>query len=360
MAKTAKADQHSVMLCPPMLTKEVKGKTKPDFAHPKVKYPVYASIKFNGNRLFVRAGDLLSRSMIPARNKGMPAFLSHLIAYSKEHRLCFDLEMVDSNAEHLGGTTSIMNGYDHGVPKSMQVLIFDCISLDDWNHDSRIVDAVFAERYLQLVRHVKKLSKEPGCPKGRYHAVPQRRITGAKEAQAYFEEAVAEGHEGIITAFEDGPYTKYRNSETEAFRLKWKWEETVEARIVGIQQGLKMRKGIARTRNAWDYMESPTKNDKNYEPDDMVGALDIKLEGKNGMETQAMFAPGWNHVIRRALWAHRKDLGKSKVKFPVPGNADQPIGPLIGQLVEVRYIPHGEKKGGRKQSARIVRFRTDK
>lgn len=354
MARTAKADKHSVMLCPPMF-KNAKG--KPDFHDKRISWPQFGSIKFNGNRQFCRAGKYLTRSMIPSRNKNIPAYLQDLTDYAKKHKLCFDMEVLDADADHLGGTTGTMNALDHNIPVSTVALIIDVISLKGWNEPGHTIDIPFRDRYAEYrdhVRNIQKLSKHPE----RYVAVKQEKLRDPEAAMKFFNDAVKMGEEGIITTHPASPYTKYRCTPGEAFRLKWKLEETLDAVVVGVQQGLIMRKGIKRTRNAWGRSEMPTKNDANYEKSDMVGALDVITE--DGRETQITYAEGWDHIKRKALWKHQKDLSKSPIKFPVPSGSEQPTGPLIGQWVELKHIPHGEMEGGKVQSGRLVRFRPDK
>jgi hypothetical protein len=321
MTRKQKVDTKQVMLAPNGLI---------PFGDKRIPYPdMLGSYKLDGNRCFIRHdGAILTRNMLPQPNKNLAKFLGPLADYAKDSNRCFDMELFIPNATHHGVHGSIFNAHDKPIPRDTQVHVFDTFSGESW--EGRDSFAAFEDR----VKVLRAILEDFSAP---FIAVEQRVLRNAAEAQAMFEEALELGHEGIMLRRADGGYKNHsRCTHKEALLLKFKAEETVDGVIVEVEQQLKMKEGIKRTRNAFGRMENPTKNADNYEPTDSVGSFLVKDD--EGRTSRVMFAAGVaDQEQRRTWWKKRKSL--------------------IGKYIEFKAFPGG-KDGIR--SGRMIRWRPDK
>lgn len=326
MAREAKADNKSVMLAP---NKQVP------FDHKHVVYPLYGSWKFDGHRTFVRAGDLLTRHMLRARNKRLHELLAPVSEYTRKRGICLDMEVLLPSAAHHGVHTKILNSLDVEVPAETEFHVFDAVTLSEWQAG---VAAKFTDRmarYVEAVHEIRLLvAKQKRSP--RFVAVEQRHLKDADAARAMFQEALALGYEGIMLRNPGGGYKQGRCGHKGAWLLKFKAEETEDGQIVEVVQQLKMRDGVERTRNAFGRLEQPTKNAQNYAPTDSVGSF--KVRNEKGQVSEITFAEGVADTAQRKRWWRDR-------------------ASLVGLWVEYKCYPGG-KDGIR--SGRMTKFRPDK
>lgn len=324
MARKAKEDTKQVMLAPNALI---------PFDDARIPYPnMLGSYKLDGNRCFIRHdGAILTRNMLPQPNKNLAKFLEPLVRIAKNEGLCFDMELFIPNATHHGVHGSVFNSHNKPIPENTQVHVFDVFSGTCWDGTDPFPSF---ESRLGLLADVFSSDLDES---GRFVEVQQRPLRNAAEAQAMFEEALELGHEGIMLRRADGGYKNHsRCTHKEALLLKFKAEDNVDGVIIEVEQQLKMKAGIKRTRNAFGRMENPTKNADNYEPTDSVGSFLVKDD--EGRTSRVMFAAGVaDQEQRRTWWKKRKSL--------------------IGKYIEFKAFPGG-KDGIR--SGRMIRWRPDK
>lgn len=323
MARKKQEDSKSVMLAPNGLI---------SFDDERIPYPdVLGSYKFDGNRCFVRYdGAILTRHMLKQPNGNLSRFLAPLVAAAVRHGVCFDMELLIPDATHHGVHGKVFNSHTAPIPENTQVQVFDCLMAEAWDGD--VPFKPFRERIAQLTR----VFDREILP-SRFVQVEQRLLKSADEAQRMFAEAIEAGHEGIMLRRADGGYKNYsRCTHREAMLLKFKAEETHDGWITKVEQQWKMKEGLTRTRNKQGLMETPTRNEDNYELTDAVGSFLVETE--DGVTSRIMFAEGVaDQAKRRAWWKKRSTL--------------------IGKCVEFKCYPGG-KDGIR--SGRMLRWRPDK
>lgn len=337
MARKAKADTKSVMLAPNALI---------PFDDSRIPYPrVYGSTKKNGLRCFCRAGDFLSRAMLPQPNKNLAGYLHVMGAYAANNDLCFDMELLYDDATHLGSNASVLNSHSKPLNDKapLSVYVFDCLTMQEWADVSTAspfhVRIARIKRHLDVIKHRQAVAdtRAKGTNPPKYAMLPQHPLENAEAAEALFDEAVEAGEEGIMLRASLGGYKQARCGHTGAWLLKFKDEETTDGKIVEVIQMNKMREGLDRTKNAWGRTEQPTKNNDNYTVQENVGALLVKMD--DGTESRVTFARGWDMARRKAeVWDVRKKI--------------------IGKYVEFKHYPSGAKDGV--QSGRMIKFRPDK
>jgi len=320
MARKEKKDTRSVMLAPNSMI---------PFDDPRIEYPIFASNKLDGNRCFVRSGDLLTRHMLNQPNPKLIQFMRGITTLANDKDLCFDGELLIPNASHHGVHGQVFNSSVNAkdIPEGTQFHVFDVFTRDDWEKGSF---AVFEKRVELYHKLIEKLD-DP-----RFVAMEQRSVESPEEAQADFERAIDQGYEGIMLRHKASGYKQGRCGHKGAWLLKFKAEETQDGQIVEVVQQLKMREGIERTRNSFGRLEQPTKNADNYTTTDSVGSFKVKTE--DGTVSEIMFAEGVaDHAQRKQWWKERKSL--------------------IGRWLEFKSYPGG-KDGIR--SGRMIRWRDDK
>ena len=307
------------------------------FDDKRIPYPdVYGSIKLDGNRNFVRYdGEALTRNMIVQPNTFLPGYLNDLLYLAETEELCFDMELLLPKAGHHGEITKILNAHKRRIPEAMTVHIFDCLTKKEWltAKSKRGLIAPFEERIERMKDKLGRLVRESD----RYFIHDQERLKGPKAAARMFAKALEEGFEGIMLRAANSGYKNWgRCGHKGAWLLKAKAEETFDARVVAVEQQWKMKEGIKRTRNAFGNLETPTRNEENYDLTDSVGAFLVKDE--KGRESRIMFAEGVADMKQRRLWWKQR---KS----------------LIGKMLEYKSYPGG-LDGIR--SGRMIRWRPDK
>jgi len=107
----------------------------------------------------------------------------------------------------------------------LQVRFFDILRLDA----QTLLDQVTAERLLAL---------DAAVPPA--HRVPRRRVSDREEAEAFFDEALAHGHEGLMLKALDAPYQAGRRGKG---WLKLKPAHTLDLVVLAVEPGSGRREG---------------------------------------------------------------------------------------------------------------------
>jgi ATP-dependent DNA ligase I len=112
-----------------------------------------------------------------------------------------------------------------GSPVELSVFFFDVLHLDG----ADLIDLPYEERHAALARSIPPEMLMP------------RLVTGdADEARAFFEEAVARGHEGVVVKALDSPYAAGRRG---AGWIKVKPRHTLDLVVLAVEWGHGRRKG---------------------------------------------------------------------------------------------------------------------
>jgi hypothetical protein len=189
----------------------------------------------------------------------------------------------------------------------------------------------------------------------RIQAVPQERMINASQLRHHFEKNIAAGLEGSIArsteidgdvtdlrrGLKGGWYKHGRATVNQSIIWKIKAYETLDGRIIGIQQRRQLRADVPRTYNAAGHLQKVHAKSA-YEPIESVGAFEVEYLDPATRErstSQVNFGPGFALFERELLWMKRDTL--------------------IGKWVEFKHMPHGAKKDGGLRIGQLLRFRDD-
>jgi ATP-dependent DNA ligase I len=174
-------------------------------------------------RLFTRTLDDITARLpeVVAALAALPVkaavFDGEVIALRPDGR---PLPFQDTSARTATGQTVV-----GGSPVELSVFFFDALHLDG----ADLIDLPYEERHAALARSVRPEMLMP------------RLVTGdADEARAFFEEAVARGHEGIVAKALDSPYAAGRRG---AGWIKVKPRHTLDLVVLAVEWGHGRRKG---------------------------------------------------------------------------------------------------------------------
>ena len=306
------------------------------FDHPTIQYPQLASTKFDGFRCLNLCGErLLSPNPKDIRNLNLTKHLEVFLRWCRENRFVTDGELWSpSRSFHMpvktDGISSILTTHGREIPADIGYYLFDIIPETDWDAGT---ERPFIERYLEY----RQLCN--GFP----HVFPveQWRVTSATEASVFFDGQIENGHEGSIMRQLSARYKHGRCTENQDGMWKFKEFMTHDAIILGLEEQMKLKPGVERTRDALGHLERRYEQDL-YEPAGMVGAFIVAEPHRlDGLHTQEAFkvkpGKGYDNIMKRLIWENRESN--------------------IGKHIEFKMMPHGTLNKPRIGS--LVRFRPD-
>lgn len=298
-----------------------------------VEYPMLASPKYDGNRLIIKCGKLLSRRMKPQKNRQLPIFLKEIVAYSKRHSLVFDGEFY-SHDHHFTKIQS-MRGHNWKPPKGFNYHVFDMLTKVEWNFTKDEWERSGSNFRLRVNSYHEAIEdyKFPNVV-----AVRQIPVRFAHQAQDYYEQCLAEGYEGCILRDPAGGYKHGRSTPRDGLMFKFKRFTEKEAQIIGFKQRTRLTeeyKNSDRGRNQDGSKERSGKQEYRELVPHTIGATIVKL--KNGRITNLSLKEGVTYANLGISWKNRKSF--------------------IGRWLEFEYQPEGTKD--RPRSGRITRLRPD-
>lgn len=306
------------------------------FDHPYIQYPQSASTKFDGFRCLNLCGErLLSPNLKDIRNTTIGFHLKELIDVCRKHRLVTDGELWSpirgfhmEEKEH--GISSILTTRNRVIPDDIHYYIFDMMTEDEWDNGT---EGMFIKRYLNYFSLLK------GFPNVRL--VEQFHVTNPNEAEEFFENQLNFGHEGMILRNQQAKYKHGRCTTKQDGMWKFKEFITHDAVIVGVEEQMKLKEGVGRTRNAIGHLERRYEQDL-YELAGMVGAFVCKPIGNITEAVTFKVKPGrgMNNGWKTAIW--RLHVEKNNI---------------IGKHCEYKMMPYGTLN--RPRIGSLVRFRED-
>lgn len=259
-----------------------------------LKFPVLCTPKYDGIRCIKHDNTCVSRSMKSIRNEYIRSKLLS-IPYSA---YTFDGELVSGNFQ---STTSAVMSKD-GEP-DFQYYVFDLLV-----GDPKIP-------YISRIARLSEISER--LPDYVTVLIPTV-VNSQEELNAYEEEQILKGFEGVIVRSFDGPYKEGRSTFKEGYLLRLKRFKDSEARIIGFEElTTNQNKPIT---NALGYTERSTTK-TNLIPANTLGNLlveDIYSGAKFGVGS------GFSKKQRRDIWE----------------NMDS----HIGLMIKYKFQKHGSKE----------------
>lgn len=266
-----------------------------------IKFPVMASPKLDGVRVIVHDGVVYSRNFKRIPNDYVQAL------FGREECDGFDGELIVGNATSDTVFQATTSGVMTGAGKPDVTLhVFDFI----------ISEYHFSSRHSEVKERVRKLKH--------VKVVPHVLINNLEELNAYEEECVAQGYEGIMIRDPQGKYKHGRSTTKEGGLLKIKRFEDDEAVVTGVEE-LMTNNNEQELDNLGHKVRSSKK--EGMVPAGKLGALIVKHKTFGEFK----IGSGFTEDARIKLWRERDELkGRlAKFKYQPSGVKDKPRFPVF-------------------------------
>lgn len=264
----------------------------------KLKYPLYASIKYDGIRATMQGGQLLSRTLKPIPNKNVQKLFAHLPEG-------FDGELMfgDPAAKDVFQlTTSVVMSHDK------QAAGIRFFAIDQFS------ELPFEERTEQVYTQVFDLDDH------NVEYVTQRLVHNEKELLEFEQAALDAGFEGLILRSVDGPYKEGRSTEKQGWLLKLKRFVDAEAKILGFYEEME-NTNEAKT-NLLGRTERSTKKE-GMVGKGILGGFDVVGVNGDFKDVEFSVGSGLTGDQKRIFWTRRTKL--------------------VGKIIKYKYFPIGVK-----------------
>ena len=266
-----------------------------------IKFPVMASPKLDGVRVIVHDGIVYSRNFKRIPNDYVQAL------FGREECDGFDGELIVGNATSDTVFQATTSGVMTGAGKPDVTLhVFDFI----------ISEYHFSSRHSEVKERTRKLKH--------VKVVPHVLINNLEELNAYEEECVAQGYEGIMIRDPQGKYKHGRSTTKEGGLLKIKRFEDDEAVVIGVEE-LMTNNNEQELDNLGHKVRSSKK--EGLVPAGKLGALIVKHKTFGEFK----IGSGFTEDARIKLWRERDELkGRlAKFKYQPSGVKDKPRFPVF-------------------------------
>lgn len=288
------------MIKKPMLAASMENSKGEPMLFKDLTYPLGASVKLDGIRCLRVGGQTLSRSFKPIPNKYIQAQMANLIDG-------LDGELVTYNADGTVRTFSEVQGdimRSDGEP-NFKFEIFDYVK------DS------LEKQYKDRIVELKALTLPSFCT-----LVLPTIINNEAELLAYEEQAIADGHEGIMTRSLTGQYKSGRATFKSQDLIKIKRFVDSEALIIGFEE--KLNNENEATKDEFGHTKRSSAK-SGLVPANTLGTFlvrDVHDNREFGIGTGI----GLNDALRKEIWSNQGQyLGKIiKYKYQQVGTKDNP------------------------------------
>lgn len=265
-------------------------------------FPMYASAKLDGIRAVVRDGVLVSRTMKP-----IPS------AFAQLHFAIPELEGVDGEllVPQQRGETIYHDTFSavmtHGAEEPLVFNVFDIVTAEP-----------YAERLMRLNGLI--AGRDPEL----FNLLPQLPVNSVEDILLREQEALDEGHEGLIVRRCDGPYKQGRSTLKQGILVKVARTMTSEAIVTGFEE--MMHNDNEAEVSALGFTKRSS-HQANLRPSGMLGALYVQ-DVKTGV--QFKLGTGFDHALRQEIW----------------NNQDK----YLNMIAKYKYKPYGTKELPRQPS----------
>ena len=302
------------------------------FNDPRIKYPMYASTKFDGYRAVLMNDGFSSRSGKRHANWFLPTFFKELLKYREVQGVVLDGELW-SPTLNFNALQSVLSSQSKPLPDDLGYYVFDVLYETEWGARW---SSEFTKRYMLYMTLF-----QWGNP---LHVVPVKQllVNSALEAEKIFRAAVEHGSEGIMLKSPSSQYKYGRATLNEGTFFKFKKFETTDAVIIDFERGKQMKVSVAmgvRTKDSMGHLERSHKKD-DYEENDLIGSVWVRIVKDQHYPVGTTCKVGLAKEFGETeVW-----LWKDRDKY-------------IGRHVEIRFQKHGSWKKPRMGG--IVRWRYD-
>lgn len=274
-----------------------------------LEFPLLASPKIDGVRMYIKDGVGYTRS-----NKLIPnKHVQNIIKSFGRMLNGLDGELVVGNPydKDVYNNTSGAVRRESGEPY-VTFCVFDNYMVSGWDYKSRL-------QLLSLPFKGIRFGSEE-YPEGFVELVDTKLITSYEELEAYEQEVLAQGYEGVILRSPTALYKQGRSTLNEQGMIKLKRFLDAEAEIIGFEE--LMHNHNQAVTNALGLTERSS-HKENLEGGNKLGALICKTP--EGVEFK--IGTGFNDAQRQEFWKRRDEL--------------------LGRLVTYKYFSYGIKEAPR-------------
>lgn len=269
-----------------------------------LRFPLYASFKLDGIRAIVHGGVLYSRSLKPIRNKHVQKLFGGL-PDGFDGELCVG-EINDPNL--MQKTSSGVMSIEGEPDVTFQVFDYQL-------HP----EAGFRRRYGHMERMIWDSKFD------RVKLLNQELITDLDGLEAFEEQSLKLGFEGVIIRRGDAPYKNGRSTMREQYLMKLKRFVDDEATVIGFKEQMHnaneaFKDELGRTKRSG--------HQANMVGKDTLGSLICRT--KDGREVDV--GSGFDDALRREVWGNKDAyLGRliTFKHFAVTGVKEKPRQPIF-------------------------------
>ena len=191
-------------------------------------YPLLASFKLDGIRCIIKDGEMCSRSLKPINNVKLHEKFEQLKAFTKsasDLQPILDGELL-ARSMPFNALSGTVRASDRELPEDMYFYLFDSV-----------INEQYDTKFILRTEQLNKLGlMYPDLIK----IVEQKLVHTAEEAEAYFQEALLFGCDGLILHSLDGKYKCGRGTINEGIIYKMKPYLTFDAKIIDVIQSTKV------------------------------------------------------------------------------------------------------------------------
>lgn len=274
-----------------------------------LKFPLWASPKIDGVRMYIKDGVGYTRS-----NKLIPnKYVQSIIELAGSEWNGYDGELVVGNPydKDVYNNTSGAVRRESGEP-DVTFCVFDYCDIPDLDYENRL-------RLLSWHLTCFKVASD-NLLEDIVQLVDTKLITSYEELEAYEQEVLAQGYEGVILRSPTALYKQGRSTLNEQGMIKLKRFLDAEAEIIGFEE--LMHNHNQAVTNELGLTERSS-HKENLEGGNKLGAFICKTP--EGVEFK--IGTGFNEAQRQEFWKRRDEL--------------------LGRLVTYKYFSHGIKEAPR-------------
>lgn len=274
------------------MTDKIKPMLSCDIEIDDLKFPLYASVKYDGIRCIIINGVAYSRSLKPIRNR----YIQSVLGKPEYNGLDGELIVGDIYAKDVFQMTTSGVMSESGEPH-FTYYVFDKVDVPHLPYSERL----------------KMLDEYTGIE---HIVVSEQVLCNAKEeVQELLDKESAMGGEGLITKYYSGEYKYGRSTTKQQLSCKLKFFNQDEFEVVGFEERYSNQNEA--TINELGYTERSSHKD-NLVPMNTLGSLTLKYGGDT-----FKCGTGFNDAQRKEIW-------NNKDKY-------------LGKLASIRYMSVGQK-----------------
>lgn len=291
------------------MTKKIQPMLAKKAEYDKIKYPVLATPKLDGIRCLMVDGKAMSRTMKPIPNKFIQDKLK-------------DLHGMDGELMVKGGFNEVSSGImnSNGEP-DFEYYVFDCYT-SGAGYQLRIKDLEEAFQELHWVVDEDVVS--------RVKILKPVEITCEESLEAYLEECLSKGYEGIMIRQPCSPYKYGRSTVKEGYLLKVKRFLDSEGTLVDVIEG--MTNTNEQQRDELGKSKRSSAKD-GLVPAGIAGSVTITW---NGVTFNCGFGPGIDTSNKKEILDNKDSLIGQLVKFSYQELTADGI-PRFAKMLSVRH-----------------------